>query len=185
MVMLQGSPVTALVTAASGDTQLLATASQVRPPAASSCGLSDSDVHRILAHRWGYIKQQRAFDRACVGNEHAAFDPTQVLPSTTPLCKCSLSQKLKLRCKVEDEVSAGKAYAGSHGMQLMPSYYASVRSHGVHNSVTCQMGLCTCTCLSLHLYKIMFSIHQWINQSTFCVFETHQGSQQAVATAFP
>ncbi len=185
MVMLQGSPVTALVTAASGDTQLLATASQVRPPAASSCGLSDSDVHRILAHRRGYIKQQRAFDRACVGNEHAAFDPTQVLPSTTPLCKCSLSQKLKLRCKVEDEVSAGKAYAGSHGMQLMPSYYASVRSHGMHNSVTCQMGLCTCTCLSFHLYKIMFSIHQWINQSTFCVFETHQGSQQAVATAFP
>jgi len=163
MVMLQGSPVTALVTAASGDTQLLATASQVRPPAASSCGLSDSDVHRILAHRWGYIKQQRAFDRACVGNEHAAFDPTQVLPSTTPLCKCSLSQKLKLRCKVEDEVSAGKAYAGSHGMQLMPAFHASVRIHDMHNNATCQMGLCTPTCRCLHSCKVVLSITQSIS----------------------
>lgn len=85
MVMLQGSPVTAPVTEAPGDTQLLAAASQVKLPAASSCGLSDSDVHRILAHRRAYIKQQRAFDRACVGNEHAAFDPTQVLPSMTLL----------------------------------------------------------------------------------------------------
>ena len=91
LVMLQGNPVTAPVTEAPGDTQLLAAASQVRPPAASSsCGLSDSDVHRVLAHRRAYIKQQRAFDRACVGNEHAAFDPTQVLPSMTLLCKCCL-----------------------------------------------------------------------------------------------
>ncbi|KAL0050161.1 hypothetical protein WJX82_005522 [Trebouxia sp. C0006] len=77
----QGSPVTALITAAPGDTQLLAAASEFKPAAASSCGLSDSDVHRILAHRRAYIKQQRAFDRACVGNEHAAFDPTQVVES--------------------------------------------------------------------------------------------------------
>ncbi len=116
--MLQGSPVTALVTAAPRDAQVLAGASQVKLPAAFSCGLSDSDVHRILAHRRAYIKQQRAFDRACVGNEHAAFDPTQVLPSTTLLCKCSLSQKYQLHCKSEDESPASKAYAGSYGMQL-------------------------------------------------------------------
>lgn len=118
MVMLQGSPQTAPVTATPGDTQLVAAASQVKLPAASSCGLSDSDVHRILAHQQAYIKQQRAFDRACVGNEHAAFDPTQVLPSTTLLCKSSLSQKYKLHCKSEDESPASKAYAGSYGMQL-------------------------------------------------------------------
>jgi len=118
MVMLQGSPQTAPVTATPGDTQLVAAASQVKLPAASSCGLSDSDVHRILAQQQAYIKQQRAFDRACVGNEHAAFDPTQVLPSTTLLCKCSLSQKYQLHCKSEDESPASKAYAGSYGMQL-------------------------------------------------------------------
>ncbi|KAL0042423.1 hypothetical protein WJX77_011936 [Trebouxia sp. C0004] len=77
----QGSPQTAPVIEAPGDTQVLAAASQVKPPAASSCGLFDSDVHRILAHRRAYIKQQRAFDRACVGNEHAAFDPIQVVES--------------------------------------------------------------------------------------------------------
>ena len=118
MVMLQGSRVTALVTQAPGDMQLLATASQVKPPAASSCGLSDSDVHRILAHRRAYIRQQRAFDRACVGNEHAAFDPTQVLPSMTLLCKCTLSQKPKLQFDNEDESTASKSYAGIYGMQL-------------------------------------------------------------------
>ncbi len=129
MVMLQESPVTALMTAVPGDAQLLVAASQIKPAAASSCGLSDSDVHRILAHRRAYIKQQRAFDRACVGNEHAAFDPTQVLPSMTLLCKCSLSQKCTLHCKVEDEVSAGRTYAGSYGMQMVPSYNANVCSH--------------------------------------------------------
>ncbi|KAL3163209.1 hypothetical protein ABBQ32_009611 [Trebouxia sp. C0010 RCD-2024] len=40
--------------------------------------LSDSDVHRILAHRRAYLKQQRAFDRACV-DSNEAFDPTQVV----------------------------------------------------------------------------------------------------------
>ncbi|KAL0041379.1 hypothetical protein WJX79_001272 [Trebouxia sp. C0005] len=77
----QGSLVTALVTEAPRDTQVVAAAPQVKLPAALSCGLSDSDVHRILAHRRAYIKRQRAFDRACVGNEQAAFDPTQVVES--------------------------------------------------------------------------------------------------------
>lgn len=47
--------------------------------------LSDSDVHRILAHRRAYLKQQRAFDRACV-DSNEAFDPTQV-----SYCQASMS----------------------------------------------------------------------------------------------
>lgn len=45
--------------------------------------LSDGDVQRILAHRRTYLRQQRAFDRACIGSNDP-FDPTQV---------CSLKQK--------------------------------------------------------------------------------------------
>lgn len=118
MVMLQGSLVTALVTEAPRDTQVVAAAPQVKLPAALSCGLSDSDVHRILAHRRAYIKRQRAFDRACVGNEQAAFDPTQVLPSMTLLCKCCLAQETP-NCTVG--LPASKAYTGNYGMQLGPS----------------------------------------------------------------
>ncbi|DBA85298.1 TPA: hypothetical protein ACH3X2_005989 [Trebouxia sp. C0005] len=114
----QGSLVTALVTEAPRDTQVVAAAPQVKLPAALSCGLSDSDVHRILAHRRAYIKRQRAFDRACVGNEQAAFDPTQVLPSMTLLCKCCLAQETP-NCTVG--LPASKAYTGNYGMQLGPS----------------------------------------------------------------
>jgi len=101
MVILQGSPVTALITAAPGDTQLLAAASEFKPAAASSCGLSDSDVHRILAHRRAYIKQQRAFDRACVGNEHAAFDPTQVLLSMPPFANAACLRNINCTVKLK------------------------------------------------------------------------------------
>lgn len=48
---------------------------QQLPPKAGA--LSDGDVQRVLAHRRAYLKQQRAFDRACMGTDEA-FDPTQV-----------------------------------------------------------------------------------------------------------
>ena len=49
--------------------------------------LSDTDVHRILAHRRAYLKHQRAFDRACIGGSHIEFDPTQVWLSRMPVVK--------------------------------------------------------------------------------------------------
>ena len=52
---------------------------QHAPEAASV--LSDGDVQRILAHRRAFLKQQRAFDRACIGSNEP-FDPTQVRLAT-------------------------------------------------------------------------------------------------------
>ena len=65
----------------SGDAHALTAAQQNKQPAPASGALSDADVHRILGHRRAYIKQQRAFDRACVGNDQATFDPTLVMPA--------------------------------------------------------------------------------------------------------
>ena len=58
----------------SADQQALAKMRQLLPKAGA---LSDSDVQRVLAHRRAYLKQQRAFDRVCMGSNDA-FDPTQV-----------------------------------------------------------------------------------------------------------
>lgn len=62
------------------DPQPLIAAVQANQLGPASSALLDGDVHRILAHRRAYLKQQRAFDRACVGTEHFEFDPTQVKP---------------------------------------------------------------------------------------------------------
>ena len=50
---------------------------QTANAASRSSALSDDYVQRILAHRRAYLKQQRTFDRACIGSSEA-FDPTQV-----------------------------------------------------------------------------------------------------------
>lgn len=58
----------------SADQQTLSEVHQLLPKGGA---LSDADVQRVLAHRQAYLKQQRAFDRACMGSDEA-FDPTQV-----------------------------------------------------------------------------------------------------------
>lgn len=62
------------------DPQPLVAAVQATQLGPASGALLDADVHRILVHRRAYLKQQRAFDRACVGTEQFEFDPTQVKP---------------------------------------------------------------------------------------------------------
>ena len=58
----------------SADQQPLVETQQLPPKAGA---LSDGDVQRVLAHQRVYLKQQRAFYRACIGSDDA-FDPTQV-----------------------------------------------------------------------------------------------------------
>ena len=78
LCLVQGDLQVAGLKGSSADAQPVVAAVHEKQIGDANGALADADVHRILAHRRAYLKQQRAFDRACVGTEQFAFDPTQV-----------------------------------------------------------------------------------------------------------